>query len=78
LEPTLELIETLKGETKVVCEVRVAKAVVKGKTKAILPARAEPARADTRRVNQKTGRVVVTQTERKTNIKKGLLNPGSF
>lgn len=78
LEPTAELIETLKAETKVVCEVRVAKAVVKGKTKAILPAKAEAARSDTRRVNQKTGRVVVTQTERKTNIKKGLLNPGSF
>ena len=77
LEPTPELIETLKGETKVVCEVRVAKAVVKGKTQAILPAKAA-ARSDTRRVNQKTGRVVVTQTERKTNIKKGLLNPGSF
>lgn len=80
LEPTAELIEALKGETKVVCEVRVAKAVVKGKTQAILPARAEPAaaRKDTRRVNQQTGRVVVTQTERKTNIKRGLLNPGSF
>jgi len=79
LEPTAALIEALKGETKVVCEVRVAKAVVKGKTQAILPAKAEPAaRKDTRRVNQQTGRVVVTQTERKTNIKKGLLNPGSF
>ncbi len=76
LEPTAELIEALKGETKVVCEVRVAKAVVKGKTQAILPAKAEV--RDTRRVNKQTGRVVVTQTERKTNIKKGLLNPGSF
>ncbi|MBL4917943.1 caspase family protein [Szabonella alba] len=76
LEPTDELIEALKGETKVVCEVRVAKAVVKGKTKAILPVKAEV--RDTRRVNKQTGRVVVTQTERKSNIKKGLLNPGSF
>lgn len=76
LEPTSDLLAQLKAETKVVCAVRVAKAVVKGKTRAILPA--AKAATETRRVNQSTGRVIVTQTERRTNIRRGLLNPGSF
>jgi hypothetical protein len=78
LEPTAALVAQLKLETKVVCEVRVAKVYVPGKTKAILPAVQEKAvgKAGTR--NPKTNRVVATTEERKQGIKKTLLNPGGF
>lgn len=78
LEPTPALVAQLKLESKVVCEVRVAKVYVPGKTKAILPAVQEKAvgKAGTR--NPKTNRVVATTEERKSGIKKTLLNPGGF
>ncbi|HMO71523.1 MAG TPA: caspase family protein [Paracoccaceae bacterium] len=79
LEPTAALVQQLRAEGKVVCEVRVAKAVVPGRTKAILPPRetqSQSQRAGQR--NPATGRVVATQEQRKTEIKKGLMNPGSF
>lgn len=79
LEPTAALVQQLRGESKVVCEVRVAKAVVPGKTKAILPPRdAQPQAQRAGQRNPATGRVVATQEQRKTEIKKGLMNPGSF
>lgn len=77
LEPTSDLVAQLRGESKVVCEARVARAVVPGKTKAILPVKAatEP-RAGTR--NPQTNRIIATPEQRKTEIKKGLLGSGSF
>ena len=78
LEPTAALVQQLRGESKVVCEVRVAKAVVPGKTKAILPQREAPQAQRAGQRNPATGRVVATQEQRKTEIKKGLMNPGSF
>lgn len=79
LEPTPALVAQLRGEGKVVCEVRVAKAVVPGRTKAILPqtdAAPQAKRAGQR--NPATGRVIATEEQRKTEIKKGLMSPGSF
>jgi hypothetical protein len=79
LEPTAELVAQLQSETQVVCAVQVARAkVVPGKTKAILPVRAAADPTDTVRVKPKAGRTAVTKTERKKEIKKGLLNSGSF
>jgi hypothetical protein len=80
LEPTAELVAALKAQTKVVCEVRVARAtVVPGKTKAILPvkAKAEPT-GKTVVAKPKAGRKAVTVEKTKKNIQKGLLAPGSF
>ncbi len=76
LEPTPALIRQLQAEGKVVCEARVARVVVPGKTKAILPAR-EVAATPGRR-NPATGRVIATPEQRKTEIRKGLLGSGSF
>jgi hypothetical protein len=78
LEPTAALVAQLKLETKVVCEVRVAKVYVPGKTKAILPAVQEKAAGKAGTRNPKTNRVVATTEERKSGIKKTLLNPGGF
>jgi hypothetical protein len=83
LEPTAELVARLQSETKVVCEVQVARAkVVVGKTKPILPQRAAatPAAASElpKNYKPKAGNKTVTKTERKKEIKKGLLNSGSF
>jgi uncharacterized caspase-like protein len=78
LEPTPALLEQLRGESKVVCEVRVARAVVPGKTKAILPQKAAAAAGDTVVKKPKAGRKANTVTETKKEIKKGLLNSGSF
>lgn len=70
LEPTAELVAKLKGETKVVCEVQVARAkVVPGKTKAILPQAAEE---NTVKVRASAGRKAVTVEKAKENIKKQL------
>ncbi len=83
LEPTAELVARLQAETKVVCEVQVARAkVVVGKTKPILPQRAAATPAASaelpKNYKPKAGNKTVTKTERKKEIKKGLLNSGSF
>jgi hypothetical protein len=80
LEPTADLVARLKSETKVVCEVQVARAkVVAGKTRPILPQAAAAAPADLpKNYKPKAGNKTVTKTERKKEIKKGLLNAGSF
>lgn len=71
LEPTVDLVAKLKGETKVVCEVQVARAkVVPGKTKAILPQAA--AAENTVKVRASAGRKAVTVEKAKENIKKQL------
>lgn len=71
LEPTAELVAQLKGETKVVCEVQVARArVVPGKTKAILPQTA--AAEGTVKVRASAGRKAVTVEKAKKNITKQL------
>ncbi|QYK41019.1 MAG: caspase family protein [Paracoccaceae bacterium] len=77
LEPTPELIAQLRLEGKVVCEVRVAKAVVAGKTRPIL--KQEPAKVTKAGVrNPKTNRVVATQQQRVEQKKKVAVNPGGF
>jgi hypothetical protein len=76
LEPTAELLASLRAETKVVCEVQVARAtVVPGKTKAILPTKAS---ADVVVKNPGAGRTAKTKEETKKGLKAGMLNPGSF
>lgn len=71
LEPTADLVAQLKGETKVVCEVQVARAkVVPGKTKAILPQTA--AAEGTVKVRASSGRKAVTVEKAKKNITKQL------
>ncbi len=78
LEPTVELVARLKTESKVVCEVRVARAtVVPGRTRDILTTAAEPA-GQTVVKKPKVGRTANTVVETKKQIGKSLLNPGAF
>lgn len=79
LEPTPALIAQLKLETKVVCEVRVAKVFVPGKTKAILPAVKEQAAAARPGARKPAAnRVAATPQQTKSGLKSNLLNPGGF
>ncbi|HSF63553.1 MAG TPA: caspase family protein, partial [Paracoccaceae bacterium] len=72
LEPSVELLQLLKSDTKVVCEVRVARVAKQpGLEEAI-------AASNVGKTNPKTGRVVNAPAVVKKEIKKGLLNPGSF
>ncbi len=74
LEPTPELVLKLKAESKVVCEVQVARAaVVLGKTKAILPVT-----EDAVVQKPKAGRTAKTKAETKKGLTAGMLNSGSF
>jgi hypothetical protein len=79
LEPTPALIGRLKLESKVVCEVRVAKAVVKGKTRPILAKpEAAPKVVQTTVRNPKTNRVIATPEVRNEQRQKAAVNPGGF
>ncbi len=77
LEPSVALVEQLKREGQVVCEVQVARAkVVVGKTKPIL-AKAVQAKATNTVVRKAApGRTAVTKEVAKKEIKK--ISPGSF
>ena len=77
LEPTVALVEQLKRDSTVVCDVQVARAkVVAGKTKPILAKAAAPKQTNTVVKKAAAGRTAVTKEVAKKEIRK--ISPGSF
>jgi len=75
LEPTPELLDQLRRESKVVCEVRVARVVPKVK---VAPKVEAVSAAPKSRIKAKPGRTANAPAVVKKEMKKSLLNSGSF